>query len=156
MSKIIHILMVEDSPTDAELAREAFLESKIANKLTVVEDGVKALEYLHSTCTANSENCPDLILLDLNLPKKDGLQVLAEIKGNVLIKHIPVVILTTSNAETDVIKSYQLQASCYITKPVDFEKFAAIVQKVQQFYFQIVTLAPSGPHDGSASGEQPK
>lgn len=147
--------MVEDSPTDAELAREAFLQSKIENKLTVVEDGLKALEYLQKACGVGGDYCPDLILLDLNLPKKDGRQVLAEIKANPLIKHIPVVILTTSNAETDVIKSYQLQASCYITKPVDFEKFASIVQQVQQFYFQIVTLAPNGPQ-GVGSKEEGK
>lgn len=141
MSKLIHILMVEDSPTDAELAKEALQEGKLRNKLSVAEDGVQAMDFLLN-CVKNGD-CPDLILLDLNMPKKDGRQVLTEIKEHALLKHIPVVVLTTSSDESDILKSYQLQASAYVTKPVDFNKFASMVQELQQFYFELVTLPPN-------------
>jgi two-component system, chemotaxis family, response regulator Rcp1 len=150
MVRVVKILLVEDSPSDAELAREALLQAKLTNELTIVEDGDAAIEYLKNVA-GKRENVPDLILLDLNLPKRDGKQVLADIKSNPLLRHIPVVILTTSKAEIDVIKAYQLQASSYITKPVDFDKFVSIVRDIQHFYFQIVTLPPNGVHNGMAN-----
>ena len=141
--KPINILLVEDSPTDTLLAQEAFESSKILNKLTTVPDGVEALKYLHKVGIYKEAPCPDIILLNLNLPKKDGREVLAEIKGDELFRRIPVIVLTTSKNEADILKAYGLHANCYIVKPVDFEKFAEVVRKIEGFWFVLVSL-PGG------------
>jgi CheY-like chemotaxis protein len=134
----IEILIVEDNPGDVRLTREALKEGKVWNRLTVAEDGVRALELLRDE--ASSRWRPDLVLLDLNLPKKDGREVLAEIKTDVGLRDIPVVILTTSKAEGDVLKSYQLHANCYITKPVDLQQFVDVVQSIEDFWLCVVKL----------------
>lgn len=140
----VEILMVEDSPSDAALAKEAFKNGKIANKLTVVENGVKAIDYLLKRNGFESAVTPDLILLDLNLPIKSGFEVLAEIKKDDKLRRIPVIVLTTSMEERDVLKSYDLQASCFITKPVEFDNFVSAVQSLRQFWFKVVTLPDNG------------
>lgn len=138
----IEILMVEDNPGDVRLTQEALKDAKVSNTLRVVEDGVAALDYLHRRGAYVDAPRPDLILLDLNLPKKNGREVLAEIKQDVNLKSIPVVILTTSQAEEDVVRAYSLHANCYITKPVDFTQFAKIVRTIEDFWLSIVTLPP--------------
>lgn len=140
--RAIEILMVEDNPGDVRLTREAFKEGKVRNELFVVEDGVAALNFLYRRPPYEHAPRPDLILLDLNLPKKDGREVLATIKSDLSLKTIPVVILTTSQAEEDVIRAYHLSANCYVTKPVDFEQFMRIVQTIEQFWLTVVTLPP--------------
>lgn len=142
-TKPIRILMAEDSPTDAELARQAFKNGKLLNELTIVQDGVEALLYLKKEGKYADAATPDVILLDLNMPRKDGRQVLAEIKQDSRLKRIPVVILTTSEDEEDVLKSYELQASCYVTKPIDFEKFLEVAKRIKEFFFHVVTLPPN-------------
>lgn len=142
--KPINILLVEDNPGDADLAREALESSKLNNKLHVVDDGEKAMSFLRRTGSYAEVPRPDLILLDLNLPKKDGRQVLAEIKMDDDLKRIPVVILTTSQAEEDVIKSYNLHANCYITKPIDLNQFLHVVRSIEDFWLSIVILPPNG------------
>jgi two-component system, chemotaxis family, response regulator Rcp1 len=137
------ILLIEDNPADVRLTREALREAKVANKLTVVGDGVDALAYLRREGQHAGVAPPDLILLDLNLPKKDGRQVLAEIKADEDLKRIPVVVLTTSKADEDVFQTYGLHANCYICKPVDFEQFIKIVNSIEEFWFTMVKL-PSG------------
>ena len=119
----VNVLLVEDNPGDVRLTQEAFKEAKISIKLDVTMDGVDAIKFLRKEAEYSGVNTPDLILLDLNLPKKDGREVLKEIKTDNLLKKIPVVVLTTSNAEQDIMKSYNLHVNCYINKPVDFEKF---------------------------------
>jgi chemotaxis family two-component system response regulator Rcp1 len=136
------ILLVEDSPTDIFLATEALDDANGANNLHVVRDGVAATAFLHRDKPYANVPRPDLILLDLNLPKKDGRELLAEIKADPSVKEIPVVVLTTSKADEDVLKSYANHANCYITKPVDFEHFAKIVRQVVSFWFAVVTLPP--------------
>jgi chemotaxis family two-component system response regulator Rcp1 len=136
------ILMAEDSPSDAELARQAFKNGKFLNDLIIVKDGVETMQYLRQEDGFKDAVRPDVILLDLNMPRKDGREVLAEIKADDSLKTIPVVILTTSEDESDVLKSYELQASCYITKPVEFEKFIEVARSIKHFYFSIVTLPP--------------
>jgi two-component system, chemotaxis family, response regulator Rcp1 len=136
----VEILLVEDSPSDTELTMEALADSKICNHLSVVDDGVKALEFLHRQGTYADAPRPDLIMLDLNLPRKDGREVLAEIKADNSLKTIPVVVLTTSDAELDVLRAYQLHANCYITKPVDFRQFLKVVKAVENFWFTVVKL----------------
>jgi len=138
----IEILLVEDNPGDARLAVEALKEGKIRNNLHHVLDGVEALQFLRGEARYRDLPRPDIILLDLNLPKKDGREVLAEVKADDSIRHIPVVILTTSDAEQDVLKSYLLNANCYITKPVDFEQFIRVVRSVEDFWLSIVKLPP--------------
>lgn len=138
----IEILMVEDNPGDVRLTQEALKDAKVSNTLRVVEDGVAALDYLHRRGAYVDAPRPDLILLDLNLPKKNGREVLAEIKQDENLKSIPVVILTTSQAEEDVVRAYSLHANCYITKPVDFTQFAKIVRTIEDFWLSIVTLPP--------------
>lgn len=138
----IDILMVEDNPGDVRLTREALKGGKVWNELKVVGDGVAALDYLHRRPPYANEPRPDLVLLDLNLPKKDGREVLAAMKADESLKTIPVVILTTSQAEEDVIRAYNLNANCYVTKPVDFEQFTRIVQAIEQFWLSVVTLPP--------------
>ena len=134
------ILLVEDNPGDVRLTREALREGKILNELSVVEDGVEALAFLRREGRYAEAVRPDLILLDLNLPKKDGREVLEEIKGDGALKKIPVVVLTTSAAERDILKAYDLHANCYITKPVDLEQFIKVVQLIEDFWLTIVKL----------------
>jgi CheY-like chemotaxis protein len=141
----IRILLVEDNPGDVRLTLEAFKDCKMENPLDVVPDGVEALAYLRREGPYRDKPVPDLILLDLNLPRMDGREVLAAIKGDERLKTIPVVVLTTSKAEQDVAKSYLLQASCFITKPVDFEQFNDVVRGIDSFWLSIVTLPP-GAH----------
>ena len=138
----IHILLVEDNAGDVRLTREALKEGKVGNSLTVAPDGVEALAILRQEGRYAGEARPDLILLDLNLPKKDGREVLAEIKDNPALKRIPVVVLTTSKAEEDILRTYDLHANCYITKPVDFEKFVAVVRSIDDFWLSVVRLPP--------------
>ena len=138
----IEILMVEDNPGDVRLTREALKDAKVSNKLHVVEDGVVALDFLYRRAGFDMAPRPDLILLDLNLPRKNGREVLAEIKQDEHLKTIPVVILTTSQAEEDVVRAYSLHANCYIAKPVDFEQFNKIVRTIGDLWLSIVTLPP--------------
>ena len=140
--KIIDILLVEDSPADVLIAREALAEAKLFNTIHVAEDGVEALDFLYRRGKFASVPRPDLILLDLNLPRKNGREVLAEIKADENLKSIPVVVLTTSSAEEDILKSYNLHANCYVVKPVEFDSFVKAVQSIQQFWFSIVSLPP--------------
>lgn len=138
--KIIDILLVEDNEGDARLAKEALKESKIRNTLHVVNDGVKATDFLFRRNEFTNAVRPDLILLDLNLPKKDGREVLNEIKRDSNLRRIPVVILTISKAEEDIIKSYNLHANCYITKPLDLDKFIQVIKSIEDFWLSIVQL----------------
>lgn len=138
--KPIDILLVEDSPTDILITQEAFEQARLINQLHVVEDGVAALAFLRRQKPYIHAPRPDLILLDLNLPKKSGREVLAELKNDPDLKFIPVVVLTTSQAEEDVLRSYDLHANCYIVKPVDFTKFVGVVQSIEHFWFNVVTL----------------
>ena len=137
----IDILLVEDNPGDVRLTTEALKDSKVRNTLHVAADGVEALEYLRREGKFSAMTRPDLILLDLNLPRKTGIEVLAEIKEDEHLKRIPVVILTTSSAEEDIVKSYNLHANCYITKPVGLTQFINIVQSIENFWFTIVKTA---------------
>jgi chemotaxis family two-component system response regulator Rcp1 len=137
----VEILLVEDSPTDILLAKEALEYSKIVNNLHTASDGVEALAFLRKEGKYQGVPRPGLILLDLNLPRKDGREVLAEIKNDEKLKRIPVVVLTTSKSEVDVLKAYGLHANCYVVKPVDFEKFTEVVRSIENFWFSVVTLA---------------
>jgi len=136
----IDILVVEDNIGDARLIKEVLNEHKIFNSLFIVNDGVEAMNFLLKKGKYNDSPKPDLIILDLNLPKKDGREVLAEIKGNNDLKSIPVVIMTISQAETDILKSYNLHANCYITKPIDLDQFIKVVKSIEEFWFSIVKL----------------
>jgi two-component system response regulator len=138
----IEILLVEDSPSDALLTREALGGSKLLNKIHVVDNGVDAIAFLRREGPFASVPRPDLILLDLNLPRMDGREVLREIKADDDLKAIPVVVLTSSDAEEDILKSYNLNANCYITKPVEFDKFVKVVRSIREFWFAVVTLPP--------------
>lgn len=140
IGKPIHVLMVEDNPDDVILTREALADAKIKIDLDVVEDGVEALAYLRREREYAAISLPDLVLLDLNLPKKRGDEVLQEIKGDPALRRIPVVILTTSASEEDILKSYNLHANCYITKPVDFDQFSRVVRTIKDFWFTVVKL----------------
>jgi two-component system response regulator len=131
---------VEDSPSDTDLTVAALAAAKVCNRLSIVEDGVQAMEFLRRQGGYAEAARPDLILLDLNLPRKDGREVLAEIKADDKLKRIPVVVLTTSQAEKDVLQAYTLQASCYVTKPVDFQRFLEVVQAVEGFWLTVVKL----------------
>ena len=142
ISKNIEILLVEDNPADIRLAREAFKDAKVHNILYTVEDGVEAMAFLRRQGKYAEVARPDLILLDLNLPKKDGREVLAEIKTDERLKLIPVVILTVSKDEEDILKTYNLHANCYITKPIDFEQFMRVVKGIEEFWLTIVKLPP--------------
>ena len=139
-SKIINILLVEDSPGDARLAKEALKEGKVKNELHIVYDGMEATDFLFNRNKYKDAPRPDLIILDLNLPKKNGREVLAEIKRDENLKSIPVVILTISKAEEDVLKTYNLHANCYITKPLDLNKFMEVVKSIEEFWLTIVKL----------------
>ena len=138
--KVVEILLVEDNLGDIRLTQEALRDCKVRNTVSVVQDGVEALDFLHKEGKYQDVPRPDLILLDLNLPKKDGRSVLAEIKEDPDLKRIPVVILTTSKAEEDIVKTYNLHANCYITKPIDLDQFLLIVKKIEDFWFTIVKL----------------
>jgi two-component system, chemotaxis family, response regulator Rcp1 len=140
----IEILLVEDSPADVDLTREALEDAKVRNNLHVASDGVEALAFLRREGPYANAPRPDLILLDLNLPKKDGREVLAEIKADPIQRRIPVVVLTTSEAEQDILRSYDLHANCYITKPVDLEQFVTVVRSIEDFWLAIVKL-PTEP-----------
>ena len=143
LRKHIEILLVEDNPADVLIAREALREAKLLNTIHVAEDGVEALSFLHKTGPYAAAPRPDLILLDLNLPRKNGSEVLAEIKADNNLRTIPVIVLTTSSAEEDVLKSYDLHANCYVIKPVEFNNFVTAIQSIHQFWFSIVTLPPA-------------
>ncbi len=143
LMKPVEILLVEDNPGDVRLTREALKEAKVINNLTVLKDGVEALAFLRQQGPYGKAVVPHLILLDLNLPRKDGREVLAEIKADEKLKRIPVVVLTTSQDEQDVFKSYNLHANCYVTKPVDLEKFISVVHAIDRFWLTIVTLPPA-------------
>jgi two-component system, chemotaxis family, response regulator Rcp1 len=136
----VEILLVEDNPADVRLTQEAFREAKVRNNLHVAQDGVAALEFLHRVNGHRDAPRPDIVLLDLNLPRKDGREVLAEIKEDESLKRIPVVILTTSTAEQDILRTYDLHANCYINKPVDLEKFITLVKSIEDFWLTIVIL----------------
>lgn len=142
--KLVHILLVEDSPTDVMLTREAMEQYKVLNPLDIVEDGVDAMDYLKGRGRyADREPArPGLIILDLNLPRMSGREVLYELKQDPELRNIPVVVLTTSKSEEDVVKSYCLHANCYISKPVDFSKFIDVVRSISDFWFGVVTLPP--------------
>jgi len=140
LSPPIEILLVEDSPGDVRLTREALVEGKVRNNLHVVEDGVEALRFLRREDKYAAAVRPDLILLDLNLPKMDGRQVLEKIKADSELRTIPVVILTSSEAEEDICRAYDLHANCYVTKPVDLEQFITVVKSIEMFWFTIVKL----------------
>lgn len=137
---VVNILMVEDNEGDARLTQEALKDSKLRMRLDIVVDGVEALEYLRKEGDFASAPEPDMILLDLNLPRKGGIEVLEEIKTDEALKKIPVVIMTSSRAEEDIVRSYKLHANCYITKPLDLEQFSSIVRSIDHFWFTIVTL----------------
>ncbi len=143
LPKQIQILLVEDSPSDVLITREALKEARLWNSIRTVEDGVEALEYLRKEGRYADAPRPDLILLDLNLPRKNGREVLAEIKADKELRTIPVVVLTTSSAEEDVLKSYNLHANCYVIKPVEFNNFVEAIRSIRLFWFSIVTLPPT-------------
>ncbi|MGD1856194.1 MAG: response regulator [Leptolyngbyaceae cyanobacterium] len=138
----IEILLVEDDVGDIELTREAMLDSKITVNLNVVQDGIQALSYLRRQAGYVDAAIPDLVLLDLNLPRRNGREVLQEIKGDPALKHIPVIVLTTSDAEEDILRSYELGVNCYVQKPVGMVEFMRIVQVLEDFWFTIVKLPP--------------
>jgi len=143
MGKPVEILLVEDNPGDVRLTREALQEGKVANNLQVAADGEEALDLLRRRGKFAGAARPDIILLDLNLPKKDGREVLAEIKNDENLKVIPVVVLTMSKAEEDVLNTYKYHANCYITKPIDMDQFLAVMRKTEDFWLTIVKLPPS-------------
>ncbi|MBB2945269.1 response regulator [Actinoplanes sp. CA-015351] len=138
----IEVLLVEDDPGDVLMTQEAFEEHKVRNRLTVVQDGSEALAYLRREGQFAGAVRPDLILLDLNLPKRDGREVLEEIKKDDELGRIPVVVLTTSSADEDILRSYQLHANAYVTKPVDFERFIAVIRQIDEFFVSVVKLPP--------------
>lgn len=140
LTKPVEILLVEDNPGDTRLAREALKESKLNNTMNSVVDGVEAMDYLHKRGKYTDVTRPDLIILDLNLPRKDGREVLGEIKTDVYLRTIPVVILTTSKSEEDILRAYELHANCFITKPMDMNQFIKVVQSITDFWFTIVKL----------------
>lgn len=140
----ITILLVEDNSADVRLTVEALKECKVYNTLRVAQDGVEAMAYLRRQGKFSTAPMPDLILLDLNLPKKDGREVLSEIKADDSLKTIPVVVLTTSKDEEDIVRAYNLHANCYITKPVDLEQFISVIQSIENFWLSVVKLPPSG------------
>jgi two-component system, chemotaxis family, response regulator Rcp1 len=139
----IEILLVEDNPADVRLLRETFREGRIANRLSVVEDGVEALAFLRRENSFNAAPRPDLVLLDLSLPRKNGHEVLAEIKQDADLRRIPVCVITSSDAERDVLEAYNNHVNCYLTKPVDLEQFIGVVRSVEEFWLSVVKLPPS-------------
>jgi CheY-like chemotaxis protein len=141
--KPLEILLVEDNPADVRLTEEAFREGKIHNALYVAKDGVEAMDFLTRRGKYADAVRPDLILLDLNLPRKDGREVLAEIKADPSLMRIPVVVLTTSRAEMDIVKTYNLHCNCYVVKPVDFDQFIHVIHSIENFWLTAVTLPPA-------------
>jgi two-component system, chemotaxis family, response regulator Rcp1 len=141
-AQAIDILLVEDNPGDVRLIQEALRDGKLLNQLATVPDGQQAMAYLHKHGSFAQANRPDLILLDLNLPRMDGREVLAEIKADPELRRIPVVVITSSQAEEDILRSYNLHANCYVTKPVDLEKFVLVVKSIEEFWVSIVKLPP--------------
>ena len=139
----IEVLLVEDDEGDVLMTREALAEGKVINRLNVVNDGVEAVEYLRRDGKYAEASRPDLILLDLNLPKKDGRQVLEEVKADESLRRIPVIVLTTSAADEDVLRSYDLHANAYVTKPVDFDRFVEVIRQIDDFFISVVRLPPS-------------
>jgi CheY-like chemotaxis protein len=137
---LIEVLLVEDDPGDVVLIQEAFADNKVGNRLSVVGDGVEAMAFLRRQGDYADAPRPDLVLLDLNLPRKNGREVLAEIKNDPELSIIPVIVLTTSEAEEDIVRSYSLHANAYITKPVDFERFAGVVHQIDEFFVGVVKL----------------
>lgn len=138
--KAIDVLLVEDDPGDVLMTREAFKDNKLANRLSVVSDGVDAMAFLRKEDQYAGSPTPDLVLLDLNLPRMDGREVLAAMKSDPELRRIPVVVLTTSEAEEDVLRSYSLHANAYVTKPVDFQSFIEVVRKIDDFFVSVVRL----------------
>ena len=147
LGRPVEILLIEDNPGDVRLTMEALREAKVVNRIHTVHDGMQALDFLNRYGNYVNVPSPDLVLLDLNLPKKDGREVLASIKANERLRHIPVVVLTTSKSEEDIIRSYELQANCFVTKPVDFDMFLHVVKTIGDFWISIVKLPTGG--DGS-------
>ena len=143
----VEILLVEDNPGDVRLTQEVLRDGKVRNNMSVVMDGVDAISFLQQTGEYAGAPRPDIILLDLNLPKKDGREVLADIKADPDLKHIPVVVLTTSSAEQDIFRSYDLHANCYITKPVDLDQFIRVIRSIEDFWLTIVKLPRSEEDD---------
>jgi chemotaxis family two-component system response regulator Rcp1 len=141
--KAVEILLVEDNPGDVRLTIESLQEARVYNNLHVAQDGIEALEFLHREGSYSDAPRPDMILLDLNLPRKDGREVLAEIKADRNLKRIPVIILTTSQDEEDIFKTYDLHANCYITKPLDFDQFMHVVRSVEDFWLSVVKFPPA-------------
>jgi chemotaxis family two-component system response regulator Rcp1 len=144
VARPIEILLVEDSPGDARLAMEALKEAKVRNTLHWVKDGVEAMDFLHRQGEYSDAHRPDVILLDLNLPRKDGREVLSEVKSDENLRRIPVVILTISADEEDILRSYDTYANCYITKPLDLSSFMDVVKSIEDFWLEIVKLPPDG------------
>ena len=142
-AELIEVLLVEDDEGDVVMTREALEEGKVLNRLHVVGDGVEAIEFLRREGQYAEAPRPDLILLDLNLPRRDGRQVLAEVKGDADLRRIPIVVLTTSEAEEDILRSYDLHANAYVTKPVDFDRFVAVIQQIDEFFISVVRLPMS-------------
>jgi CheY-like chemotaxis protein len=139
---VISVLLVEDDPGDVVLTREAFEDNKVHNALHVVSDGVEAMAFLRNEGEHAAAPRPDLVLLDLNLPRMDGREVLAAVKADPGLRTIPIVVLTTSQAEEDVLRSYELHANAYVTKPVDFERFIEVVRQIDDFFVSVVRLPP--------------
>ncbi len=139
-TEIMHVLLVEDNPGDIRLTQEAFKEGTVPEELHVVKDGVEALEFLRKQGKYALSPTPDIILLDLNLPRKDGREVLAEVKTDEVLRFIPVIVLTTSDSEQDITKAYSLCANCFITKPVDLDQFIFIIRQIEIFWFQVIKL----------------
>jgi CheY-like chemotaxis protein len=142
-SKPVEVLLVEDNPGDVRLTKEALKESKLNNIMHVVEDGVEAMAFLRREGKYQDATLPDLILLDLNLPRMDGREVLGQVKADSRLKRIPVVILTTSNAEEDILRAYDLHANCYVKKPVDLDQFVKVVHSIEDFWLTVVKLSPN-------------
>jgi len=142
ISKVVNILLVEDNPGDVRLVVESMKESKRPANLRTVKDGIEAMAYLHREGIYANEVRPDIILLDLNLPRKNGKEVLAEIKKDPYLKRIPVIVLTASSADRDILNSYDLYANCYITKPVSLDKFTEVVKSIENFWLTVVKLPP--------------
>ncbi len=143
LGRQVEFLLAEDNPGDVRLTQEALRESKIRNNLNVVPDGMEAMEFLRRQGKYADAPAPDVVLLDLNLPKKDGREVLAEIKSDPKLKRIPVVIITSSEAEQDILRTYDLHANCYVTKPVDLDQFIKVIQSIESFWLTIVKLPSS-------------
>jgi two-component system, chemotaxis family, response regulator Rcp1 len=142
--KLVDILVVEDNPGDARLIMEVLKSNKIYNSLHIVKDGIEAMEFLNRKGKYADVPIPDIIFLDLNLPRKDGREVLAEIKSDEMFKQIPVVIMTMSQSDEDILRSYRLHANCYVTKPIDLDRFVKVVESIEDFWFSLVKLPSKG------------